>query len=128
VGERRAPRLGIFRRLLRERLTIKGFEFEEGARKYTCTLQERKGANAASWWWFAVSGDMQSYAPFQAATTDTQANVQERVLAYYNNRLFQLTQPSQRNSHWGQRRGPVAAVASAVTDPVADAIVSEIEA
>lgn len=46
---------------------------------------------------------MQQYAPFQAEKGDTRANVQERVLEYYNNRLFQLAQPVQRGAHWTNR-------------------------
>ncbi len=81
---------------------IKGFEFKDGTRTYTCTIEQQKGADEA-WWWFAVSGDMQRYAPFRAVNDDTRASVQERIVAFYTNRLFQLTQPTQRGSHWGKR-------------------------
>jgi len=50
---------------------------------------------------------MQSYAPFQADKSDTQASVQERILAFYTSRLFQLAQPTQRGSHWSRRTPPV---------------------
>ncbi|MBP6773021.1 MAG: hypothetical protein KA154_08500 [Gemmatimonadaceae bacterium] len=79
---------------------------------------ERKGASGGSWWWFSVSGDMQTYAPFQALADDTQESVQERVLQYYTNRLHQLAQPTQRGSHWARRNVPAKA---AVTDPAATA-------
>jgi hypothetical protein len=85
---------------------------------------ERKGATPEKWWWFGVSGDMQTYAPFKVETSDTRDSVQDRVVEYYNNRLFRLTQPSQRGSHWGQRRAvtapaPAAASTEAVSDTVA---------
>ncbi len=87
---------------------MKGFEFEAEGRQYTCSVIERKGIGASTWWWFSVSGDMQNYAPFMAANGDTRASVQERVLQYYNNRLFQLSQPTQRGSHWAKRNVPAA--------------------
>jgi hypothetical protein len=66
---------------------------------------------------------MQNYAPFQAEKGDTRANVQERVLEYYNNRLFQLAQPVQRGAHWTNRnRAKTAApAADATTDSSAPA-------
>lgn len=84
---------------------IQGFEFTDGGRSYTCTLEGRHGADE-SWWWFAVSGDSQRYAPFIAAKGDTRASVQERVVAFYLNRLHQIAQPMQRGSHWGRRPAP----------------------
>ena len=91
---------------------IKGFEFTEGTRTYICTVEQQKGADEA-WWWFAVTGDAQRYAPFRAVSDDTRGSVQKRVLAFYNNRLFQLTQPIQRGSHWGKRPEPTTAAAQA---------------
>lgn len=87
---------------------IQGFEFNDAGRAYSCTVEERKGAGE-SWWWFAVSGDGQRYAPFVAAKSDTRATVQERVVAFYLNRLFQLSQPTRRGAHWGKRPGAPAA-------------------
>lgn len=67
-----------------------------------------------------MSGDAQNYAPFQAEKGDTRASVQERVLEYYNNRLFQLAQPVQRGAHWTNRNRAKPAVGAA-TDAAADA-------
>ncbi len=94
---------------------IKDFEFQDGGRSYSCTVEAQKGG-AESWWWFAVSGDQQRYAPFRAAASDTRASVQERVVAFYNNRLFQLTQPTQRGSHWGKRNVPAPAAPPKVAE------------
>ena len=88
-------------------MMIQGFEFSDAGRHYTCTVEGRKGADEA-WWWFAVSGDGQRYAPFLASKSDTRASVQERVVAFYLNRLFQLTQPTRRGAHWGKRPTPAA--------------------
>lgn len=93
------------------------FEFNDAGRRYTCTVEQLKGPVAESWWWFAVSGDQQRYAPFRAAASDTRSSVQERVVAFYTNRLFQLTQPTQRGSHWGKR--PAAAAAPEAKAPAA---------
>lgn len=82
---------------------INGFDFEDDGRSYSCSVEAQKGTPKESWWWFAVSGDQQRYAPFRSASSDTRANVQKRVVAFYKNRLFALTQPTQRGAHWGRK-------------------------
>ena len=79
---------------------------------------ERKGALAGSWWWFTVSGDQQSYAPFQAVKEDTRASVQQRVVEYYTNRLTRLAEPSVRGAHWSNRNSSKPAVAK--TEPTVE--------
>jgi len=86
---------------------IKGFEFAAEGRTYVCSIEERRGTLGEYWWWFSVTGDTSSYAPFQAAEADTRGSVQERVVAFYNNRVFKRSQPSPHGSHWG-RRAPAA--------------------
>lgn len=90
---------------------IKGFEFSADDRHYVCTIETQRGAEDDPWWWFAVSGDAQRYAPFRAVGSDTRATVQERIVAFYSNRLFQLTQPRLRGAQFGSRR-PAAKPAS----------------
>jgi hypothetical protein len=90
---------------------INGFEFKDDGRTYTCTVEVRNGPAPESWWWFAVSGDQQRYAPFRAAKGDTQASVTERVVQFYTNRLFQLTQPTVRGGHWNKRSAATPAAA-----------------
>ena len=87
---------------------IKGFEFTADGRSYTCTTEERTGTKGEFWWWFAVTGDAQRYAVFQAVSGDTRPSVQERVLAYYMNRLARLAEPTQRPSQWRKREVPAA--------------------
>ena len=87
---------------------IKGFQFDADGRTYTCVVEARTGSKNEFWWWFSVSGDMQRYAVFQALDADTKSSVQERVLAFYTNRLFKLAQPTQRPSQWRKRETPVA--------------------
>lgn len=96
---------------------IKGFEFEEGGRQYCCTIEAR--VDGEDWWWFSVSRDPQRYAPFRAERTDTRTSVQERIVAFYDNRIFQLAQPRERGSHWGSRKRPADGAAPAA--PKADA-------
>ncbi len=95
---------------------IKEFEFSAEGRNYACSIEERRGTKGEFWWWFTVSGDAQSYGAFQAASSDTRTSVQERVLAFYNTRLFAIAQPSKRGGHWGSQR-PAAAVVAAAPAP-----------
>lgn len=99
---------------------IKEFEFSAEGRNYACTIEERRGTKGEFWWWFTVSGDAQSYGAFQAASSDTRTSVQERVLQFYTNRLFALSQPSKRPGGWGQQRPPVDA--SKPTPPPTQAV------
>lgn len=60
------------------------FDFEDGGRKYTCTVEGREAATKEAWWWFAVTADRGRYAPFRAASNDTRNSVQSRILEYYS--------------------------------------------
>lgn len=82
---------------------LKPFEFTADGRSFSCTVETRSGPEAESWWWFAVSGDGQRYAPFRAARSDTRESVQERVAKFYADRLFARSQPTLRGSQWGKR-------------------------
>jgi hypothetical protein len=98
---------------------IKGFEFAAEGRTYVCTVEERRGTAGEFWWWFTVTGDTSMYAPFQAVSSDTRTSVQERVVAFYNNRVFKRAQPTVRGGQWG-RRPPTPAV-PVVTPPPSEA-------
>jgi hypothetical protein len=63
-------------------MPVQSFDFEEGGRAYTCQVEQRNALSDA-WWWFAVSGDTQRYAPFRAAADDTKSAVRMRVTVYY---------------------------------------------
>ncbi len=82
---------------------LKPFEFKADGRSFSCTVEERPGPEGESWWWFAVSGDGQRYAPFRASRSDTRESVQERVAKFYADRLFAKSQPTLRGSQWGKR-------------------------
>ncbi len=67
-----------------------------------------------------MSGDPQSYAPCRVEPGDTEESVREQVVKHYTNRLFQLAQPTQRNSHWTQRRPAASPAAAAPEAPAAE--------
>lgn len=90
---------------------IKGFEFSEGGRSYSCMVEERFGQEDEHWWWFTVSSDGQRYAPFQASRDDTRTSVQKRIVEFYEHRLWVRAQPVQRGAQFGSR--PAAAQAPA---------------
>ena len=82
---------------------IRGFEFEEGGRTFVCSVEARRTTPDDAWWWFNVSGDRQRYAPFQAATADTQKTVKAKIIAFYANLLEARARPAEPRSHWGRR-------------------------
>lgn len=90
---------------------IKGFDFEDSGRTYSCSVEERRGATIETWWWFTVTQDVHRYAPFQAVSNDTRASVQERIVKYYTDLLFRRSQPPEPRAHWGQRNRPAARTA-----------------
>jgi hypothetical protein len=90
---------------------IRGFEFEEDGRTFVCSVEARRTTPDDPWWWFNVSGDRQRYAPFQAATADTQKSVKAKIVAFYTNLLEARARPAEPRSHWGRRPKTEAAAA-----------------
>ena len=82
---------------------IRGFEFEENGRTFVCSVEARRTTPDDAWWWFNVSGDRQRYAPFQAASADTQKIVKAKIAAFYANLLEARARPVEPRSHWGRR-------------------------
>ncbi|MGI8498376.1 MAG: hypothetical protein ACR2OG_12420 [Gemmatimonadaceae bacterium] len=93
---------------------VKSFQFEDGGRTYTCTLEPSRTAKGQAWWWFGVSGDAQRYAPFMSASGDTQTTVRTRIIEYYNNVLVRRAMPPAPRHHWSGR--PKAAVTPPPTE------------
>ncbi len=85
---------------------LKAFTFENGGRTYNCRVEEPRGSRTQAWWWFDVSEDGQRYAPFEATEDDTEADVQERVMAYYDHLLVRRAEPPQQRQHWARRTKP----------------------
>ncbi|HVO35450.1 MAG TPA: hypothetical protein VMT21_07790 [Gemmatimonadales bacterium] len=80
---------------------LRSFSFVHNNRTYTCQREEPNGSQAEAWWWFTVSHDGNRYAPFHAASRDTRASVQERIVAYYSNHLAHRAMTDRE--HWARR-------------------------
>lgn len=96
---------------------IRPFSFEDGGLTYTCSAEARKSLPNEAWWFFAVSGDRQRYAPFQAAESDTRGSVQSRIVAYYTAMVAHRLLPPEPRHHWARRK-PEDAAASPAPAPV----------
>ncbi len=94
---------------------IGGFSFEDAGRTYTCTVEAPRNAPTETRWWFSVSGDQQRYAPLEAKSGDTQASVKAQIIAFYNQRLYALSQPTVRRQFGGPGRPPAAKPAESAT-------------
>jgi hypothetical protein len=99
---------------------VEAFEFVDGGRTFTCSVEEARPPRTGAWWWFRVStADAQRYAPFQPAAGDTRDGVQARIAAYYNDLLARRAQPAAPR-HWQRGRpsaSPPAAPAESATEP-----------
>lgn len=74
---------------------IKGFEFVDAGRTFTCCIEAPLKSRPEKWWWFRVStDDRHRYAPFEAASGDTQASVRKRIVAYYESVLAARARPA----------------------------------
>jgi len=81
---------------------IESFEFNDGTRTFSCSVEGAHSAPRGAWWWFRVStDDRHRYAPFQASPKDTKASVSSRVVAYYDDLMTRRAAPAP--SYW--RRG-----------------------
>ena len=92
---------------------IKAFDFKDGDRTYTCTVEKRRTPGAEPWWWFGVSGDGHRYAPFQATAGDTQESVRTRIVTYYKEHLIRKATPAPTRQHWASRGKTAAAAPNA---------------
>ncbi|HUX34579.1 MAG TPA: hypothetical protein VMV51_11990 [Gemmatimonadaceae bacterium] len=82
---------------------IEGFEFIDGDRTFTCSVEKAPAVGNEAWWWFTVStDDRQRYAPFRATARDTQKAIRARIVAYYDELLERRAAPA--TPYW--RRGP----------------------
>lgn len=82
---------------------MEGFEFVDGERTFSCSVEKAPAAGNEAWWWFTVStDDRQRYAPFRATARDTQKSVRARIVAYYDELLARRAAPTV--PYW--RRGP----------------------
>jgi hypothetical protein len=84
------------------------FSFTDGDKTYSCTIGNLGSARAESWWWFAVAGDRQRYAPFRVEPGDTESSVRGRIIAYYGDLLARRSAPAVPRQRWSDRRKPQA--------------------
>ncbi len=74
---------------------IKGFDFVYDGKTFSCCVEAPLKSRPEKWWWFRVStDDRHRYAPFEAAASDTRANVEKRILAYYASLLAARARPA----------------------------------
>jgi hypothetical protein len=92
---------------------VKSFQFVDSGRTYQCRVEEPRGARTQAWWWFDVSEDGQRYAPFEAASGDTEDTVRTRIVAYYDHMLQRRAEPPAQRQHWARRTKPAAPVDAA---------------
>jgi hypothetical protein len=101
---------------------LNNVEFQDGERTFRCEAATSPATPDTKWWWVSVTGESQRYAAFRTEPTDTQANLRERVIAYYTQLLVDRDRPREIRAHWAQRRsGQQAAVAAPSAPGVADA-------
>ncbi len=88
---------------------IEAFQFEDRGRTYECSVEAPRNAPKEARWWVSISDDRQRYSPFEAASSDTKANVKARVIAFYNHRLARIAVDGDQLA--GQRLGDPATAA-----------------
>lgn len=99
---------------------MKLIEFQDGNRTFTCEAKSSPATPGTVWWWMSVTGESQRYAAFRVEKGDTQANLRQRILAYYANLLAERERPREIRTGWGARRPqPAAAPAPAVPEAAA---------
>ena len=102
----------------------KDFEFEEGGRTFSCTVEAPLHAGMPPWWWFRVdTGESTRYAPFEALPTDTRKSVQPRIVAYYEQVLAIKARPVHQRPMW---RKPEPAAPTPAADAVADNVAAKV--
>lgn len=100
---------------------LKAFTFENNGRTYNCRVEEPRGSRTQAWWWFDVSEDGQRYAPFEATEEDTESDVRERVMAYYDHLLVRRAEPPAQRQHWARRTKPATTEGAAAPEAGASA-------
>src|SRR4051812_30594573 len=93
-----------------------GFEFVDNGRTFICSVEPMR---SEGWWWFSVGSDVrqQRYAPFRATEEDTRADVQARIVAWYDEMLVRRAAPP-TNGRWQRRTdGPATGAPAAGAVP-----------
>ncbi|HEX6052721.1 MAG TPA: hypothetical protein VFZ21_25825 [Gemmatimonadaceae bacterium] len=82
------------------------FEFDQAGRVFTCNVEASPATGGDAWWWFRVSTERspQRYAPFRHVASESLADVQCRIVAYYDDLLARRAMPAV--SYWRRGRPP----------------------
>ena len=88
---------------------MKLLEFKDGDLTFTCEAKSSPATPGTVWWWMSVTGESQRYAAFRADSGDTQADLRQRIVAFYANLLAERARPREVRGHWGTRRPQAAA-------------------
>jgi hypothetical protein len=99
---------------------MKGLEFEDAGRTFSCESATSPATPGTLWWWVTISGESQRYAAFRVEPTDTPASLRSRVLAYYAQLLADRARPHMPRASWAGRRQAGAGTAG-TTAQAADA-------
>ena len=83
---------------------MKGMQFEDVGRTFTCEPGTSPATPGTLWWWVAISGEAQRYAAFRVEPTDTPATLKPRVLAYYAQLLADRERPRITRPSWSDRK------------------------
>lgn len=83
---------------------MKGMQFEDVGRTFTCEPASSPATPGTLWWWVTISGESQRYAAFRVEPNDTPASLRPRVLAYYAQLLADRERPRLTRPSWSDRR------------------------
>ena len=99
---------------------MKLLEFKDGDRMFVCRAESSPATPGTLWWWISVTGESSRYAAFRAESSDTEARLRPRVLAYYEQILAERARPPIVRQHWAQRRAALSGAASAAPAAIPD--------
>ena len=89
---------------------IGNFEFEDGGRKFFCSVEVPGQTGMPPWWWFRLGTEASTrYAPFEASPSDTKQSVQKRIVAYYAELLAIQARPAYQRPAWKKPERPTPA-------------------
>jgi hypothetical protein len=86
---------------------IGDFEFEDGGRKFFCSVEVPGQTGMAPWWWFRPDTETTTrYAGFEASPSDTKQSVQKRIIAYYAQLKAIEARPAYQRPAWKKPERP----------------------
>ena len=83
---------------------MKGMQFDDIGRTFTCEPGPSPATPGVLWWWITVSGESHRYAAFRVEESDTPVSLRPRVLTYYAKILADRARPAVTRPTWAQRK------------------------